>query len=79
MGSLALRLAGMPCNSCGSVNQRKYTAEMAIHFPGLKNIDMPVVWVFPEVMVCSNCGTAEFAVSEAELHILFKDNTAAAG
>jgi hypothetical protein len=52
---------------------------MAIHFPGLKNIDMPVVWVFPEVMVCSNCGTAEFAVSEAELHILFKDNTAAAG
>jgi hypothetical protein len=43
----------------------------------LKNIAMPVVWVFPGYGLV-NCGTAEFAVSEAELH-LFKDNTAAAG
>jgi hypothetical protein len=40
---------------------------MAIHFPGLKNIDKPVVWVFPEVLICLDCGTAEFTMSEPEL------------
>jgi hypothetical protein len=24
----------MPCNSCGSINQAKYLAEVDIHFPG---------------------------------------------
>jgi len=53
---------------------------MAIHFPGLKNIDKPVVWVFPELVVCLDCGASEFAVPEAELQLLAKgDATAAAG
>ena len=69
----------MPCNSCGSVNQRKFTAEMATHFHGLKNVDKPIVWIFPEVMVCLDCGTAEFAVPEAELGQLAKGDAAAAG
>ena len=69
----------MPCKSCGSVNQRKLSAEMAIHFPGLKNIDMPVVWVFPEIVVCLDCGTAEFAVPEAQLRLLAKGDAATAG
>jgi hypothetical protein len=45
----------------------KFSAEMGIHFPELRDIDKPVVWVFPEVVVCLECGTAEFAVPEAEL------------
>jgi hypothetical protein len=52
---------------------------MAIHFPGLKGIDKPVVWVFPEIVVCLVCGTAEFAVPEAELLLLAKGDAAAAG
>jgi hypothetical protein len=52
---------------------------MAIHFPGLKNIDMPVVWVFPKVVVCLDCGTAEFSVPEAELRQLAKGDAGAAG
>jgi hypothetical protein len=52
---------------------------MAIHYPGLKNIDKPVVQVFPELVVCLDCGTAEFAVPEAELRVLAKDDAAAAG
>ncbi len=48
----------MPCKSCGAINQRKFTGEIGIHFPGLKNIDKPVVWVFPEFIVCLDCGTA---------------------
>jgi hypothetical protein len=69
----------MPCKSCKSLNQSKFTTEIAIHFPELKNIDKPAVWVFPEAVVCMNCGTAEFAVPEAELRLLCKDNTAEAG
>jgi len=60
-------------------NQRELSAEMGIHFPGLKNIDKPVVWVFTELVVCLDCGTTEFAVPEAELRILAKDDAAAAG
>lgn len=69
----------MPCKSCGSVNQSKFSAEMGIHFPGLKNINKPVVWLFPEIVVCLDCGAAEFAVPEAELRLLAKDDAAAAG
>ena len=69
----------MPCKSCGSVNRRRFSAEMGIHFPGLKNIDKPVVWVFPEIVVCLDCGTAEFAVPKSELHLLAKRDSAATG
>jgi hypothetical protein len=52
---------------------------MQIHFPGLKDIDKPVVWVFPDVVVCLDCGTAEFAVPEEELRQLAMGDAAAAG
>ena len=68
----------MPCKSCGAVIQKKFSAEMAIHFPELKDIAKPVVWVFPEVVVCLDCGTAEFAVPEADLRQLAKGDAAAA-
>jgi hypothetical protein len=51
---------------------------MSIHFLGLKNIDKPVVWVFPELVVCLDCGTAEFAVPQAELRKLAKSDAASA-
>jgi hypothetical protein len=69
----------MRCKSCGSVNQRKFTAEMGIHFSGLENIKKPVVWVFPQLVVCLGCGMAEFAVPEDELRLLAEGNAAAAG
>ena len=69
----------MSCKSCGSLNQGNFTGEVAIHLPGLKNVYKPVVWVFPKLIVCSDCGTAEFAVPEAELRQLAKSEAAAAG
>ena len=63
---------GISCKTCGSVNQKKFSAEMGIHFPELRDIDKPVVWVFPEVVVCLDCGTAEFAVPKEELRQLTK-------
>ena len=67
---------GDACPSCGSVNQSRFQAEIGIHFPGLKSIDKPVAWVFPEIVVCLDCGTAEFAVPEAELRQLAKGDAA---
>jgi hypothetical protein len=49
---------------------------MGIHFPELKDINKLVVWVFPEVVVCLDCGTAEFAVPEEELRQLAKRDAA---
>jgi hypothetical protein len=69
----------MPCKWCGSFNQKKFSAEIGIHFPGLENIDKPAVWVFPELVVCFNCGSAEFAIPEPELRQLEQSDFAAAG
>jgi len=74
-----LWLVPMPCKSCGSLNQRKLTGEVAIHFPGLKNLDQPIVWVFPELLVCLDCGTTEFTVPKSKLRQLAKGDAAAAG
>jgi len=52
---------------------------MGIHVPGTKNVNQPIVWVFSEIMVCLDCGTAEFALSEAELRELAKSKAAGTG
>ena len=74
-----LWLVPMPCKSCGSLNQGTFTGEVAIHFPGLKNIDKPIVWVFPKLIVCLDCGTTEFTVPKSGLRQLAKGDAAAAG
>jgi hypothetical protein len=68
----------MRCKSCGSENVGNFTAEIAIHFSGLKNIDKPHVFVFPVIIVCLDCGIAEFTVSEKELRLLTKSRAAGA-
>jgi hypothetical protein len=69
----------MRCSSCGSENVNKFKGEIAIRSPGLKNLDKPIVWVFPDVIICADCGTAQFAVPEAELRMLEKGAGAAGG
>jgi hypothetical protein len=57
----------MSCVLCGSGRQAELTAEMLIHFPGLKNIDKPAVWLFPRLTVCLDCGFSRFTVPETAL------------
>jgi len=52
---------------CSSKNQRKLNAELALHFPGRKGLDKPIVWAFPEILVCMNCGFAVCALADAPL------------
>jgi hypothetical protein len=44
------------CPSCSSKGWSKFNGELALHFPGLRGLDKPPVWAFPEVLVCLNCG-----------------------
>jgi hypothetical protein len=58
------------CRSCASSSQKEFGSEIIIHFSGLKNVDKPTVMVFPQIMVCLDCGLTEFTIPEAELRLL---------
>jgi len=67
-------LSPMTCKACHSANWREFTAEINIHFPGMKGIDIPAVWVFPKMSVCMDCGFAGFAIPDAELRKLERND-----
>jgi hypothetical protein len=49
----------------------EFLGEICLHFSGgLKSLDKPVVWMFPNVAVCLDCGAAQFAVPEVELKLI---------
>ena len=67
---MAAQLSHRLCTSCRSENRETFTSEIAMHFPGLAGLKKPIVWAFPEISVCLDCGRAEFAVLERELEVL---------
>jgi len=67
----------MTCDACGSDRISKFNAETAIHFPGLDDLDKPIIWLFPQFLICLNCGVAKFVVPEDELSALAKERKAA--
>ena len=69
----------MTCKWCGSDKQSRFKAEVAIHFPGIEGLNRSVVWVFPELFLCLNCGKANFTVPDDDLRTLGKDDSASAG
>ena len=62
----------MSCKSCLSAHQSNLNGEVAIHVPGLKGLEKPVVFVFPKLLVCLDCGVTEFTVPERELAVIVK-------
>ena len=66
------------CTSCQSKDQRTLNGEIAIHFPGLDGLEKPIVWVFPKLLVCLNCGFTEFVVPAVELRQLVESGVATA-
>jgi hypothetical protein len=60
----------MSCAICTSVNQAEFTAEMMIHFKGIKHLANHGVLAFPKVSVCLDCGSSVFTTSETELRAL---------
>jgi hypothetical protein len=43
---------------------------MNIHLPGFNGLEKPTVWIFPEIVICLDCGFAECVVPESELRKL---------
>jgi hypothetical protein len=62
----------MTCKRCRSDRQGVFNGETAIHFPGLKGLDKPIVWVFPKLAVCLECGFTELTIPERELSVLVR-------
>jgi len=60
----------MTCNRCHSEKQNVFNGEVAIHFSGLTGLEKPIVWIFPKLVVCLQCGFTEFTVPERELQVL---------
>ena len=59
------------CQSCASTRQMEFLGEICLHFlGGLESLDKPLVWVFPKVLVCLDCGLAQLRIPEAELRTL---------
>jgi hypothetical protein len=58
------------CKRCASAHQSEFNGEIAAHFPGLKGLDKSIVWVFPKLLVCLDCGFTEFTIPERELQVL---------
>ena len=67
----------MYCPSCQSSNQAEFTAEMMIHFSGLRYIDNNLgVLAFPKIVVCLDCGAARFSTPEEVLRQLQQEEIA---
>jgi hypothetical protein len=62
----------MNCAVCATNNQMEFPAEITIHFRGLKNVAKPGVHVFPKLLVCLDCGSAQFTVPKDGLDRLRK-------
>lgn len=54
------------CPSCKSDNQRAFSAEVNVHFPGIEGLTIPTLWLFPTILVCMDCGTSRFTIADAE-------------
>jgi len=63
----------MNCKRCNSQNQSTFGAELALHVPDLRDLNVGPILMFPEVLVCLQCGFAEFTVPENEIKLLSKN------
>ena len=55
------------CPTCSSKNGCKLNSEVALHLPGIENLTAPLVWAFPGIWVCLDCGFAAFALEDQPL------------
>ena len=57
----------MSCKTCHSANQRVFRTEIAIHTETPTQLDRPHVFLFPKLLICGDCGFAEFTIEKSKL------------
>jgi len=57
----------MVCPKCESTRGDKFGSEIAIHHPTPEGLTRQLVWVFPMLEICFNCGLAQFTMPPDEL------------
>jgi hypothetical protein len=61
----------MACKICNSDRQRFFPSEIAVHFPGgLDKLNKRQMLVYPQLLVCLNCGFTEFLLPKKDLRQL---------
>ena len=55
------------CKSCGSSKLAELTAEVCIHLPGLRGLDVDPIYAFPKLRICLECGLVQANLTEEEL------------
>jgi hypothetical protein len=69
--SNTLEMKTLPCKSCQSNRQRNFPSEMAVHLPFvLGTATEPHEMIFPELLICLDCGFTEFLLPVSSLHRL---------
>jgi hypothetical protein len=63
----------MSCQWCQSYNQSTFLTEMSIHLPVSSNLREPPVLAFPHIVICLDCGFAQFRIEGAELARLVEE------
>ncbi len=62
----------MGCKACSSVNQQRFSGELAIAFPGIQRTNLPPAYICQNTLVCLDCGYTELVVPASELEELRK-------
>jgi hypothetical protein len=72
VANLGASAEGEWCPTCGASSRKmEFRGEICLHFPGgVKSLDKPQVWAFPQVVVCLDCGTARFTLPDAEFKLI---------
>ena len=68
--------AKMVCKVCNSENLQKLEGELTASLPGLKDLEVPPIYVCQNVLVCMECGFTELVIPTAELLSLKKAKAA---
>ena len=66
----------MACKVCKSENTQKFEGEVTASLPDLKSLQVPSIYVCQSVLVCLDCGFAEFVIPASELQAFNKGKVA---
>jgi hypothetical protein len=55
------------CSSCAASHLVELNAEVGMHFPGLKGMEIEPILAYPKLRVCLYCGSIQSDLSAEEL------------